>query len=111
MTHAVMSSATALMIRLSSKNTIGPRSPSRPLSQLRLCLLQPVGHPHLAVHRRRGGEVLLRRRPLAQFNELPTSGEPKARTLYLLHRCPDLTKLLEQSLLILRGDGDPSGAR
>ena len=32
-------------------------------SQLRLCLLQPVRHPHLAIHRRRRGEMLLR--PLA----------------------------------------------
>jgi len=29
------------------------------LPQLRLRLLQPVRHPHLAVHRRRGSEVLL----------------------------------------------------
>jgi hypothetical protein len=27
--------------------------------RLRLRLLQPVRHPHLAVHRRRGGEMLL----------------------------------------------------
>src|SRR5215510_7188224 len=27
---------------------------------LRLRLLQPIRHPHLAVHRRRGGEMLLR---------------------------------------------------
>jgi len=33
---------------------------SRRLSHLRLRLLQPLRHPHLAVHRRRGGEVLLR---------------------------------------------------
>src|SRR5262249_2817128 len=30
------------------------------LSHCRLRLLQPVRHPHLAVHRRRGGEMLLR---------------------------------------------------
>src|SRR5262249_19390517 len=30
------------------------------LSRLLLRLLQPVRHPHLAVHRRRGGEILLR---------------------------------------------------
>src|SRR6266851_1403826 len=33
---------------------------SRQLPHLRLRLLQPVRHAHLAVHRRRGGEVLLR---------------------------------------------------
>src|SRR5262249_3596283 len=32
----------------------------------RLCLLQPVRHPHLAVHRRRGGEMLLRLLTLAR---------------------------------------------
>jgi hypothetical protein len=36
------------------------------LPQLRLCLLQPVRHPHLAVHRRRGGEALLRLLALAR---------------------------------------------
>src|SRR5262249_62142932 len=36
------------------------------LPQLRLRLLQPVRHPHLAVHRRRGGEVLLRLLALAR---------------------------------------------
>src|SRR5215470_16020835 len=66
MTHAVTSSATALMIRLSTKNIIRPRAPSRQLSRLRLRLLQPVRHPHLAVHRRRGGEVLLRLLALAR---------------------------------------------
>src|SRR5262245_8685665 len=35
-------------------------SSSRQLLQFRLRLLQPVRHAHLAVHRRRGGEVLLR---------------------------------------------------
>src|SRR2546427_4468948 len=30
------------------------------LRRLLFCLLQPVRHPHLAVHRRRGGEVLPR---------------------------------------------------
>src|SRR5262245_63239903 len=34
--------------------------------RLRLRLLQPILHPHLAVHRRRDGEVLLCRRPVAQ---------------------------------------------
>src|SRR5262245_18963593 len=33
---------------------------SRELSHLRLHLLQPVRHPHLAVHRHRGREMLLR---------------------------------------------------
>src|SRR5262249_26867557 len=60
MNHAVMSSATALMIRLSRKNITLPRSPSSRPCQLRFRLLQPVRHAHLAVHRRRGGEVLLR---------------------------------------------------
>src|SRR5262245_61805204 len=32
----------------------------------RLRLLQPVRHPHLAVHRRRGGEVFLRLLALAR---------------------------------------------
>src|SRR2546422_10622603 len=65
MTHAGMSSATALMISLSRKNITRPRSPSRRLSHLRLRLLQPEPHVHLAVHRRRGGEVLLRLLTLA----------------------------------------------
>src|SRR5262249_13799033 len=34
--------------------------------ELRLRLLQPVRHPHLAVHRRRGGQVLLRLLALAR---------------------------------------------
>src|SRR5215831_11987636 len=38
----------------------GLRVLSPELRHLRLRLLQPVRHPHLAVHRRRGGEVLLR---------------------------------------------------
>src|SRR2546422_7844756 len=57
MTHAVMSSATALMISLSRKNITRPRSPSRRLSHLRLRLLQPEPHVHLAIHCRRGAEV------------------------------------------------------
>src|SRR4029453_12220470 len=65
MTHAVTSSATPLMIRL-RKNITRARSPSRRLSQLRLRCRQPVRHPHLAIHRRRGGEVLLRLRALAR---------------------------------------------
>src|SRR4029450_10959837 len=65
-THAVMSSATALMISLSKKNITPPRSPLRRLSHLRFRLLQPVRHPHLAVHRRRGGEVLLHLLALAR---------------------------------------------
>src|SRR5262250_3213778 len=46
---------------------------------LRLCLLQPVRHPHLAVHRRRGGEVLFRLLALARVRQLPlqrTRGRP-----------------------------------
>src|SRR5262249_12928471 len=49
---------------------IGP--PSRRLMllsgclHLRFCFLQPVRHPHLAVHRRRGGEMLLRLLALAR---------------------------------------------
>jgi len=34
-------------------------------AQLGLRLLQPIRHTHLAIHRRRGGEVLLRRLALA----------------------------------------------
>src|SRR5215468_7744062 len=60
MTHEVMSSATALIINLSRKNISPPSSLSRRLSHLRLRLLQPVRHAHLAVHRRRGGEMLVR---------------------------------------------------
>src|SRR5207245_4542160 len=37
-----------------------------PLSHLGLGLLQPVRHPHLAVHRRRGGEMLPRQLALAR---------------------------------------------
>src|SRR5262249_2270739 len=36
------------------------------LATLSLYLLQPVRHPHLAVHRRRGGEMLLRLLALAR---------------------------------------------
>jgi hypothetical protein len=36
------------------------------LSHLRLCLLQPVRHVHLAIHRRRGGEVRARLLVLAR---------------------------------------------
>src|SRR5262245_11148513 len=43
---------------------IGNSSSQRP--DLRLRPLQPVRHPHLAVHRRRGGEVLLRLLALAR---------------------------------------------
>src|SRR5262245_33970713 len=39
--------------------------PSTQLSHFRLRLLQPIGHPHLAVHRRRRGEMLLRLLALA----------------------------------------------
>src|SRR5262245_5616977 len=39
---------------------------SRQLFHLRLRLLQPERHLHLAVHRRRGGEVLLRLLALAR---------------------------------------------
>src|SRR5437899_7720207 len=38
---------------------------SAQLRQLRFCLLQPETHVHLAVHRRRGGEVLVGLFPLA----------------------------------------------
>src|SRR5262245_30202708 len=43
-----------------------PSSASQQLLYLSLRLLQPVRHPHLAVHRRRGGQVLLRLRALAR---------------------------------------------
>src|SRR5262249_49153352 len=49
----------------SPRGTSG-RPPSALLSQLLLCPLQPVRHPHLAVHRCRGGEVLLRLLTLAR---------------------------------------------
>src|SRR5262249_30284630 len=39
---------------------------SRPIPHLRLRRIQPVRHPHLAVHRCRGGEVLLRLLALAR---------------------------------------------
>src|SRR5215470_14206526 len=72
MIHAVISSATALMIRLSRKNIISPHPPSCRPSHLRLRLLQPVRHSHLAVHRRRDGEMLLRLLTLARTPvELP----------------------------------------
>jgi hypothetical protein len=38
---------------------------SRQYSRLGLGMLQPVRHPHLAIHGRRGGEVLLRLLALA----------------------------------------------
>src|SRR5262249_36782497 len=37
-----------------------PEASSAEVLYLRLRLLQPVRHPHLAIHRRRGGEVLTR---------------------------------------------------
>src|SRR5262245_32213396 len=46
--------------------TLTSRSPSGRLSHLRLRRLQPICHPHLAVHRRRGGEMLLRLLALAR---------------------------------------------
>src|SRR5499426_3478940 len=42
-----------------------PRSSSGQIPHLDLRLLQPVRHPHLAVHRRRRGEMLLRLLALA----------------------------------------------
>src|SRR5262249_22289991 len=45
------------------------------LFQFRLRLLQPVRHPHLAVHRRRGGEVLLRLLALARASVAPAETE------------------------------------
>src|SRR2546426_5570263 len=47
------------MISLSRTNTESPRSWSGQIPHLRLRLLQPEPHVHVAVHRRRGGEVLL----------------------------------------------------
>src|SRR5262249_39981008 len=66
MTHEVMSSATALIINLSRKNISPPSSLSRRLPHCRLRLLKPVRHAHLAVHRRRGGEMLVRLLTLAR---------------------------------------------
>src|SRR5262249_25525707 len=43
---------------LSRHNVLLPRFGLR-LPHLRLCLLESVRHPRLAVHRRRGGEMLL----------------------------------------------------
>src|SRR3989442_8345579 len=65
MIHAVTSRATALIISLSRTNTESPRSLSGRIPHLNLSLLKPVAHAHLAVHRRRGREVLLRLRTLA----------------------------------------------
>src|SRR4030095_7463769 len=48
------------MIILSRTTTASPRRSSWQLLHLCLRLLQPVRHAHLAVHRRRGGEGLLR---------------------------------------------------
>src|SRR5215470_4509823 len=42
---------------------------------LRLCLLQPVRHPHLAVHRRRGREMLLCVMPLPRPPVEPAEAE------------------------------------
>src|SRR5262245_3728898 len=41
-----------------------------------------------------------------QLDELPTEGQPQPRALHLLVRRPDLPELLEDGLLILRGDAD-----
>jgi len=49
--------------------------PSRELSHLRLRLLQPETHSHLAVHRRRGDEVLARLFPLARAPVEPAEAE------------------------------------
>src|SRR5262245_2778061 len=53
----------------------GLRVLSPELRHLRLCLLKPVPHPHLAVHRRRGGEMLLRRLALARAPKEPAEAE------------------------------------
>src|SRR5215831_8656564 len=45
-----------------------------------------------------------------QLDELPTQGQPEPRALYLLRRRAHLLELLEDLLLILRGDADPSVA-
>src|SRR5262245_11537829 len=56
-------SISSFLLRLMARNhwALSYRFP-----HLRLRLLQPVRHPHLAVHRRRGGEMLLRLLTLAR---------------------------------------------
>src|SRR5215831_21145007 len=48
--------------------------------------------------------------PAVEFYKLPAQGEPESRTLNLLRRRPHLAELLEDFLLILRGDADPGVA-
>src|SRR4029453_18074004 len=45
--------------------------------------------------------------PPVQLDELATEGEPQPGALHLLLGRPDLPKLLEHRLLILRGDANP----
>src|SRR5215468_11849574 len=44
--------------------------------------------------------------PAVQLHKLPAQGEPQARALHLFGRRPHLAKLLEDLLLVLRGDAD-----
>src|SRR6516164_7456321 len=70
-----------------------------------------------AAHRQREGErrththlALCPDLPTVEFHKLPAQGEPEARALDLLRRCPHLTELLEDLLLILGGNADPGVA-
>src|SRR5262245_16659296 len=42
--------------------------------------------------------------PAMKLHKLPAQGKPQPRALHLLGRCPRLPELLEDLLLILRGD-------
>src|SRR5882724_3222079 len=42
-----------------------------------------------------------------EFDELPAERQPQAGPLHLLLRRPHLPELLEDRLLVLRGDADP----
>src|SRR5215471_3557013 len=48
--------------------------------------------------------------PTVEFHKLPAEGEPQPRAFHLLRRRADLAELLEDLLLILRGNTHPGVA-
>src|SRR5262249_42489623 len=64
-TTSVTAKTTRTILMASASSTAGHVNSGR-FRHLPLRLLQPVRHPHLAVHRRRGGEMLLRLFALAR---------------------------------------------
>jgi hypothetical protein len=83
---------------------------SRERLQLRLRLLQPVRHPHLAVHRRRGGEMLLRllaltRAPVELAEAEVAVGDERAHA-ELLSECERVTVVAVSVLRDIAVGGD-----